>query len=102
VTRHPGWALTGLFVLVAVPLAVWVHGARASARERDDKIAAEVPQQARDGYVTSNKCEACHPAQYESWRRGFHHTMTQYASPESVKGNFHDVMLDAGGYTVKL
>jgi hypothetical protein len=102
VTRHPGWTLSGLYLALAIPLALWAHSVAASARERGDKIAAEVPRQDRDGYVTSAKCEACHPAQYESWRRGYHHTMTQYASPQSVRGNFADVSLSAGGYDVKL
>jgi hypothetical protein len=101
-SRHPGWALCGLFLAIAIPLAVWAHRVGASARERAEKISAEVPQQAREDYVTSDVCEACHPSQYESWKRGYHHTMTQYASPQSVRGNFDNVMLDAGGYTVKL
>jgi hypothetical protein len=101
-SRHPGWALAGLFVALAIPLAVWTHGVRASARARADKIAGEVPQQGRGGYATSDRCEACHPSQYHSWQRGYHHTMTQYASPQSVRGNFDHVTLAAGGYDVKL
>jgi predicted CXXCH cytochrome family protein len=100
--RHPGWALSALFVLIAAPLAVWQHRVHASAAVRADKIAHEVPQQDRAGYATSAACEACHPSQYHSWQRGYHHTMTQYASPQSVKGNFDDVSLSQGGYDVKL
>jgi len=68
-------------VLIAAPLAVWAHRVHASAAERADKIAHDVPQQDRAGYATSAACEACHPSQYDSWRRGYHHTMTQYATP---------------------
>lgn len=89
-------------MLLAVPLAVWAHSASTEARARAERIAAQVPQQARPEYVTSDRCAACHPSQYASWRRGFHHTMTQYASPESVHGDFNNVTLDGGGYHLKL
>ncbi len=98
--RHPGWALGGLFVLLAIPLGVWAAGQHQRARERADKLAADVPQQSRPGYATSDRCEACHPSQYESWRRGYHHTMTTYASPATVKGELDDAHLVGGGYDV--
>lgn len=56
-----------------------------------------------DGYVSSSACRACHPGQYDSWRRSYHSTMTQVASPESVKGDFDDVKLtDLRGVTYHL
>ena len=98
--RHPGWALGGLFVLLAIPLAVYATSEHARASERRATFEDNVPQQARPGYATSNRCEACHPSQYESWRRGYHHTMTTYASPATVKGELDDAHLVGGGYDV--
>src|SRR5512134_3448195 len=48
-----------------------------------------------DGYVSSNACRACHPAQYSAWHASFHRTMTQVATPDSVRANFNGVRVDA-------
>ena len=47
-----------------------------------------------DGYVSSDTCQACHPAEYESWYGSFHRTMTQVATPESVRADFDDVLVE--------
>jgi predicted CXXCH cytochrome family protein len=101
-TRHPGWALAGLFVVVAIPSARWAAGQRRAAEQRGDELARTVPQATRPGYSTSQRCEACHPSQYASWHRGYHRSMTTYASPETVRGNFDHVHLAGGGYEVNL
>lgn len=38
------------------------------------------------GYVSSNACQACHPAEYNSWYGSYHRTMTQAASVETLAG----------------
>ena len=48
-----------------------------------------------DGYLSSQTCQACHPAQYETWHSSFHRTMTQVATPDSVRADFDDVVVDA-------
>lgn len=50
---------------------------------------------AGDGYVSSETCRACHPAQYATWRGSFHRTMTQIATPASVRADFDGVVVDA-------
>lgn len=47
------------------------------------------------GYVTSNGCKECHPAEYASWHKTYHRTMTQVASPATVLGDFNDVRLSS-------
>lgn len=47
-----------------------------------------------DGYVSSDTCQACHPAEYASWYGSFHRTMTQVASPETVQADFDDVRVE--------
>lgn len=100
--RHPGWEIFGLFVILAGPLAYWMNGRRADAEQRIESTTVGVPQAERDEFVTSDKCEACHPSQYASWHRGYHRSMTQYATPATVKGDFNDLQLVGGGYDVKL
>ena len=46
-------------------------------------------QAEEDGYVSSNACRACHPAQYEAWHASFHRTMTQVATPDTAIPNFN-------------
>ena len=50
---------------------------------------------AEDGYVSSETCRACHPSQYATWRGSFHRTMTQAATPESVRADFDGVVVEA-------
>ena len=62
---------------------------------RDDHRPIEVSE---DGYVSSNACKACHPAQFESWRASYHHTMTRIAAPETIKADFGNRRIgDVGG-----
>ena len=62
------------------------------------QLADSTPRQGGpEGYVTSDSCKACHPKAYASWHQTFHRTMTQWASPESVVGDFHDVPLELAG-----
>jgi hypothetical protein len=46
-----------------------------------------------DGYVSSTACQACHPAEYESWYGSYHRTMTQVATPETVRADFDGVQV---------
>ena len=48
-----------------------------------------------DEYVSSDTCRACHPAQYATWHGSFHRTMTQVATPESVRADFDGVVVEA-------
>jgi predicted CXXCH cytochrome family protein len=52
-------------------------------------VRADMPAEGRPGgFVSSSTCRACHPAQYASWHRSYHRTMTQYATPATVKAAF--------------
>lgn len=63
--------------------------------EREERKRVEVqhvnslPTQGRPGgYVSSDTCQSCHPNEHASWHMSYHRTMTQYATPETVRGNF--------------
>lgn len=50
-----------------------------------------------DEYVSSGKCQACHPSEYASWHRTYHRTMTQLALPENVHSDFADTTVNSKG-----
>ena len=55
------------------------------------------------GFATSDRCQACHPGQYQSWYQSYHRTMTQAATPETVLAPFDGVRLvDYRGETTLL
>ncbi|MBC8001651.1 MAG: ammonia-forming cytochrome c nitrite reductase subunit c552 [Opitutaceae bacterium] len=57
-----------------------------------------VPHQNRaPEYAGSDSCRVCHPDQYTTWHQSFHRTMTQVATPQSVRGNFDGVSLSLDG-----
>lgn len=56
----------------------------------------------QDGYVHSDSCRGCHPDQYASWGASFHKTMTQKASPTSVRGDFDGRTLTLFDSVIKL
>lgn len=101
-------------VLVAVALAVAgflllvrSRGLETASRRAEllTRLAPQMPKLERhetQGYVASGRCQACHPDQYESWRRSYHRTMTQVALPETVLGVFDGttVMSDGIPYRV--
>ena len=56
-----------------------------------------------DGFVSSQACKACHPAQYETWYGSFHRTMTQVATLATVQTSFEDVTVtDVPGQPMRL
>lgn len=59
---------------------------------------SHTPQKIEDqGYVSSETCRACHVAEYESWYRSYHRTMTQVASPRSVVAPHESVSVLGNG-----
>ena len=85
--------LTGTILLVC--LGVTLVSAKLWQDNRLTKLVSEskhertLPREGRPGgYVSSDTCRSCHPNQHASWHMSYHRTMTQYATPESVRGNF--------------
>ena len=61
-------------------------GAEQEGRELVKNMPIEVLPK---GFVSSERCKACHIEEHSSWRESYHRTMTQVASSESVKGPFN-------------
>jgi predicted CXXCH cytochrome family protein len=83
----------------------WGWSARASRELATVSFrATTLPREGRpeDGYVSSDRCAACHPDEYASWHRSYHRTMTQWATPETVRANFDNQKLESRGVTYRL
>src|SRR5215468_6893110 len=81
------WWMGGLFI-AAVVLTDAVVGLREPLSALYQTAGRPI-QLAEEGYVSSATCRACHPAQYDSWYASFHRTMTQIATPATVKADFN-------------
>lgn len=92
------WAVV-LAVAAGAGAGMWQWQQRIARRETSAAALRDrTPREGRPGgYVSSDACRACHPAQYSSWHHSFHRTMTQYATPDSVRGDFNNVSLHYAG-----
>ncbi len=94
-----GWVLA---FFAAALFGVWLWGNQLE-KKLDSRARMTIPHAGRPGeYAGSTTCRACHPNQYASWHRSYHRTMTQVASPESVRGNFEGVSLELDGEVYRL
>ena len=59
----------------------------------ESRVADRPIEVADDGFVSSDTCRSCHPAEYASWHHSFHRTMTQVATPETVRADFDGVVV---------
>ena len=71
---------------------VWV--VIAEPPKRESEVINRPIQETGNGYVSSRTCQACHPAEYETWYGSFHRTMTQIATPETVRADFDEVLVE--------
>lgn len=93
-------ALFGAVIAGAVAGAtLWRERQRESLQLRLAESSRPI-EVASEGYVSSDSCRACHPAQYASWHDSYHRTMTQLASAESVRAPFggESLWADEGEY----
>lgn len=108
---------TGLVVLLLAWLAAGLGCSRedtpaarypAPASQADllptaDEFRAALPREGGPaGYVGSAACRSCHEDQHASWHRSYHRTMTQYATPETVRADFHGITLTNSGTRFQL
>ena len=103
--RFGAWPMAVLTTLILGTLVfAKLYDAKTQQKSRtNSEFFSSVPRQGReDDYVSSTKCQSCHPSEYESWHRSFHRTMTQFAHSESVVGNFNNVTLELSGKTFHL
>lgn len=98
----PTVRLWGAVFAVSALLAVWWWQGHLE-NKMDSRARLNVPHVGRpEEFAGSASCRACHPDQYTSWHRSYHRTMTQTASPESVRGKFDNVNLELDGESFRL
>jgi len=79
-----------LFFALAIS-GVFLWGWAVQEREAPEPAHTNRPGQiAQDGYVGSQACRSCHPAQYATWHASYHRTMAGVATSETVIGDFGD------------
>ncbi len=94
-----------LLILVAGGLAAWSSWSHADSRIASlEALKAEIPDHRAESpdptspaYVSSDRCQACHPGQFASWHKTYHRTMAQKAEPEAILGRFDGQVLAARG-----
>ena len=98
-TRSLGTRVALLLLVLGLVLGGLVWKSRAQARlNARQQLRQKLPAEQRPGgFVRSDACRSCHPQQYESWHQSYHRTMTQRATPESVRGPFTNVTLTLAG-----
>lgn len=103
--RRPPWVIWAALASVLLGFgAAWGWDVRRAGQLRDAEFfQTSQPRVGRPGgYVSSDGCIACHTKRYQSWRRTFHRTMTQWARPDTVRGQFDHVTLTLDGKTYNL
>jgi hypothetical protein len=77
-----------LLLVVAVGGFAWKSRAHNKLTARNQFLQKLPAEKRPGGFVRSETCRSCHPDQYHTWHRSFHRTMTQRATPQSVRGQF--------------
>ncbi len=78
-----------VFISLGVLFGVYSAGQQISGRQASfSSLRESVAEPNVSAYATSDRCQTCHPAEYQSWSETYHSTMTQLPSPDTVLGNF--------------
>ncbi|MBH56853.1 MAG: hypothetical protein CMJ82_06670 [Planctomycetaceae bacterium] len=69
----------------------------------DQQLQAATPNLTdHKNYVGSQACAKCHQQEHQSWHSSYHRTMTQIASPETIKADFDGREMKLGNTTYKI
>ncbi|HEX5100927.1 MAG TPA: multiheme c-type cytochrome [Polyangiaceae bacterium] len=90
------------FTLGAMALTLAIGLGRASTQALAKQSEPVALRPADSGATGSGACRSCHPSEHDSWHRSFHRTMTEIASPSSVRGPWDGVRVEADGRSVEL
>lgn len=82
-----GRALLGLSASAAALGLCTALGPRPSAA-----TAVPIELGPRGDYVGSGACRSCHPAEWQSWHHSYHRSMTEAATPASVRAPWEQVL----------
>ena len=91
-----GWVLVAIAVSIVGAVVLRRGGDREPAVAEKAAVVAPAIDR-RERYVGAHACERCHADEHKSWHGSYHRTMTQRASPISIKAPFTAGALDEGG-----
>src|SRR3954463_15911342 len=102
--RSAAARLAILLLAVSGAVAGWYWQRTLERREEQRaQLLQKSPREGRPGgFVGSSICQSCHPGEFDTWHRSYHRTMTQYPTPENVRGNFNNVTLQFDSDTYHL
>ena len=91
-----------LAVTLVLAISIGAHWTMVSFGNQTDayqkSLQAELPNpNTEKHYVSSDRCQSCHPSEHATWHRSFHRTMTQSAMPENVLGRFDGTEIQSNG-----
>ncbi|MDE0108493.1 MAG: multiheme c-type cytochrome [Bryobacterales bacterium] len=99
---HVSLALSvALVAAVAAGVAYWDPPAAKPLPQRPLEL-GDAGSSGETDYAISDSCLPCHPRQHASWHEGFHRTMTQVVSDETVVADFGDLTLYFDGRPYRL
>ena len=88
--------MTKIVALLGLVLGASVYAAALRQTSLPEREIADRPISVNaDGFTSSQTCQACHPSQYNTWRTSYHRTMTQVATPETVRSDFDNTMVQS-------
>ncbi|HET8940202.1 MAG TPA: multiheme c-type cytochrome [Polyangiales bacterium] len=94
---NSAWGLRAALALAIALTLLLVYFQASRASDEHAAATQHVPlAEPAGGYTSSTECRACHAEQYASWYASYHRTMTQEATPATVRGNFSNVALAHG------
>ena len=110
--------LVSLLILAGVGVAVWLtrhkdnevleyHPPEPTMKVRqavsDEQLQTATPNLTNHkNYVGAQVCAKCHQEEHHSWHSSYHRTMTQIASPETIKADFDGREMKLGNTTYKI
>ncbi len=89
----PGRAGLAAALAAGVAAAGAAHLLRPAPPAPDPDLPGPSP---RAGYAGSDACRACHPKEHATWYASYHRTMTQAATPDTVRARFDGELSDRG------
>ena len=99
--RPVSWVGSILIFAVSIAGAITVSTAwryTAGQSAFSNQVAENRPIESNDsGYISSDKCLACHPHHHDTWHSSHHRTMTQVPTGDSVIADFDNKVLRHSG-----
>jgi len=94
--NHP-WKIAGIVATLVIVLTIPLYYARQQASA---PVGGSASQPAA-GFVGSEACRDCHRPEYDKWAGSHHRWAMETATPETVRGNFNDAVVDYFGKTTR-